>query len=58
MTALIALAALLPFAAGLGYALLKQDFTADRPRADGYANDWAAKKGALPATGRHRGDRL
>lgn len=56
MTAIIALAALAPFAAGLTYALwANRHQTTDRPRADGYANEWAARKGALPATGRHRG---
>lgn len=54
MSFLIAVAIIAPFAAGLGYALTKQDWTVDRPRKDGYANAWAAQKGERPHSSRHR----
>jgi hypothetical protein len=54
MTALILAFALAPFAIGLAYALAKQDWSADRPRPDGYANEWAARKAQRPHTSRAR----
>jgi hypothetical protein len=60
MTAFIAIVALAPFAIGLTFAILKvalapYSIAHERVRKDGYANEWAARKGALPTTSRHRG---
>lgn len=54
MTAALVLAIALPMIAGLAYALARQAWTVDRPRKDGYANEWAAQKGQRPHTSIHR----